>query len=154
MDWEEGLLTWVTIVSCWVLLKIETSLWDSEMDMNVVWMLWERNCLRCRLFGLRICWVSYHGPRGVPWPWGVPWPSRGVPWPLYEDHAVEWTINIYYRCASARVLIQIASRDVNIEDVLITDIFCVVVYRKRLCPWFRFHCERQWPWSSASPTSR
>jgi len=33
---EEGLLTWVTIVSCWVLLKIETSLWDSEIDMNVV----------------------------------------------------------------------------------------------------------------------
>jgi len=50
-------LTWVTIVSCWVLLKIETSLWDSEIDMNVVWMLSERDCLRCRSFGLRICWV-------------------------------------------------------------------------------------------------
>jgi len=37
----------------------------------------------------------YHGPRGVPRPWGVPWPSRGVPWPLYEEYALEPTIMIY-----------------------------------------------------------
>ena len=35
-------------------------------------------------------------PRGVPWPWGVPWPSRGVPWPLYEDHSLELLISIYW----------------------------------------------------------
>jgi len=39
----------------------------------------------------------YHGPRGVPRPWGVPWPSRGVPWPLYEEYALEPTIMIYSR---------------------------------------------------------
>jgi len=29
-------------------------------------------------------------------PMGVPWPSRGVPWPLYEDHALEDPYYIYY----------------------------------------------------------
>jgi len=38
----------------------------------------------------------YHGPRGVPWPWGVPWSSRGVPWPLYEDHSLELLYYLYY----------------------------------------------------------
>jgi len=33
---------------------------------------------------------------GVPWDWGVPWPSRGVPWPLYEDHALEPNNYLYY----------------------------------------------------------
>jgi len=33
-------------------------------------------------------------PRGVPWPWGVPWPSRGVPWPLYEEYVLEDPYNI------------------------------------------------------------
>jgi len=28
-------------------------------------------------------------------PMGVPWPSRGVPWPLYEDHALELSYYIY-----------------------------------------------------------
>ena len=39
----------------------------------------------------------YHGPRGVPRPWGVPWPSRGVPWPLYEEYALE-PRNYLYSC--------------------------------------------------------
>jgi len=37
----------------------------------------------------------YHGPRGVPRPWGVPWPSRGVPWPLYEEYGLEVSYYIY-----------------------------------------------------------
>jgi len=36
-------------------------------------------------------------PRGVPWPWGVPWPSRGVPWPLYEEYAAELLYYHYLR---------------------------------------------------------
>jgi len=38
----------------------------------------------------------YLGSMGVPWDWGVPWPSRGVPWPLYEDHALEPNNYLYY----------------------------------------------------------
>ena len=44
----------------------------------------------------------YHGPRGVPRPWGVPWPSRGVPWPLYEDHVLELSYLSYSRATWLR----------------------------------------------------
>jgi len=42
----------------------------------------------------------YHGARGVPRPWGVPWPSRGVPWPLYEEYGLESAYYLYY-CVSS-----------------------------------------------------
>jgi len=29
-------------------------------------------------------------------PMGVPWPSRGVPWPLYEEYGLEDPYYIYY----------------------------------------------------------
>jgi len=45
----------------------------------------------------------YHGPRGVPRPWGVPWPSRGVPWPLYEEYVLEVSYYIYYRYRDIKV---------------------------------------------------
>jgi len=35
-------------------------------------------------------------------PRGVPWPSRGVSWPLYEDHMLELSIMIYF--SSRRML--------------------------------------------------
>jgi len=45
----------------------------------------------------------YHGPRGVPRPWGVPWPSRGVPWPLYEEYGLEVSYYIYYNVGGSYV---------------------------------------------------
>jgi len=29
-------------------------------------------------------------------PMGVPWPSRGVPWPLYEEYGLQLSYYIYY----------------------------------------------------------
>ena len=39
---------------------------------------------------------------------GVLWPSRGVPWPLYEEYALEPAIMIYLRYFNRLTVFQIA----------------------------------------------
>ena len=55
---------------------------------------WVENLLTRRTLGL-VTEVHhgpgvYHGPGG-----GVPWPSRGVSWPLYEEYGLQLSYYLY-----------------------------------------------------------
>ena len=55
----------------------------------------------------------YHGPRGVPRPWGVPWPSRGVPWPLYEEYGLELLYYLYLHCDETTCCVISGNKDAD-----------------------------------------
>ena len=65
----------------------------------------------------------YHGPRGVPRPWGVPWPSRGVPWPLYEEYALEPNNYLYWRPFLQRFAYAIAMGQMSV-CLSVTLVYC------------------------------